>query len=494
MKKSIVVLLLSAVSLLQAQNTFIQILDSTRVFYPRDIVFTELGDFFVCSMSWAQNEEGYTNYVIKFDPTGNVLHTWQEKDSVFDKVEVSRLLLVDDELYLFGFIDRSLPNQVNPAIFMKKFDQSLNLLQSNLYFLDGEIHKGVHHVSRVEYSNGIFSFFSSAHAVSPSGFASPFLAEISKEGELIRIADDRTSTGMLISYDFVTKPNLSGYISFIYEFSQNVYWEGYIYDYDSNMEVLSFQPLPYNFKNFFTSLQLNDSVFYLAGTYKNPDNNFQLGCMQMTTKGDMISSYLSAPIADSISYTAYYNSIDFLSCGDIVMCGTYGVIGQFIPQHAPSWISLYRFSPDLELMWHRYIGGDANYEAYTMRISPNDEIVMAGCHSPVPPQSLYDKDLMIIKTDSDGLISGVNDQISSITTTEAILYPNPAHNFITVDFSLLYKTATLQLIDLAGRTVFERALTANHQQVDISGVPAGAYVYRIFNSKGLEESGKLVVE
>jgi len=494
MRKSIIVILISAFSLLHAQNTFIQILDSTRVFYPREIAFMESGDFFVCSMSWAQNEEKYTNYVIKFDPSGNVLHTWQEKDSVFDKVEVSRLLLVDDELYLFGFIDQSLPAQVDPAIFMKKFDQSLNLLQSNIYFLDGEIHKGVHHVSRVEYSNGIFTFFSSAHSVSSNEFASPFLVEISKEGELIRIADDRTSTGMLISYDFITKPNLSGYISFIYEYSQSVYWEGYIYDYDNNMEVLTSQPLPNNFKNFFTSLPLNDSIFYLAGTYKIAGKNFQLGCMQMTTKGDMISSYLSAPIADSISYTAYYNSLGFLSCGDIVMCGTYGVIGQFIPQHAPSWISLYRFSPDLKLMWHRYIGGDANYEAYAMRISPNDEIVIAGCHSPVPPQSLYDKDLMIIKTNSDGLFTGIKDITHIIKTTEAILLPNPAQDFVIVDFSLLYKTAVLQLIDLSGRTVFERALTSNHQQVDISGVPAGAYVYRIFNSKGLEESGKLVVE
>jgi hypothetical protein len=494
MRKIIIVLLLGVASLLHAQNTFIHIYDSARVFYPRDIVFNELGDFFVCSMSWAQNEESYTNYVIKFDPTGNILHSWQEQDTVFDKVEVSRLLLVDDELYLFGFIDRSLPNQIDPAIFLKKYDQSLNLLQSNLYTIDGEFHKGVHHACRVEYSNGIFTFFASAHAVSPEGYAAPFLVEISKEGELIRIAGDRTSDGMLISYDFVTKPNLSGYISFIYEFSQSVYWEGYIYDYDSDMEVLSTKPLPNNFKNFFTSLPLNDSVFYLAGTYKEPGKSLQLGCLQMTTKGDLIDSFLSAPLADSTSYTAYYNSLDFLSCGDIVMCGTYGIVGQFVPQHAPSWISLFRFSPDLELQWHRYIGGDANYEAYSMRISPDDEIVIAGGHSPVPPQSLFKKDLMIMKTDSNGLITGINNEPPAATTTEAILFPNPAGDFVVVDFSLLYKTATLQLTDLAGRAVLERALTANHQQVDITGVPAGAYVYRIFNNKGLEESGKLVVE
>ncbi|HPE35299.1 MAG TPA: T9SS type A sorting domain-containing protein [Bacteroidales bacterium] len=70
----------------------------------------------------------------------------------------------------------------------------------------------------------------------------------------------------------------------------------------------------------------------------------------------------------------------------------------------------------------------------------------------------------------------------------------PARDFVIVDFSMLHKTAVLQLTNLAGLTILERTLIASHQQVDISGVPAGVYVYRIFNSKGPEESGKLVVE
>jgi hypothetical protein len=64
----------------------------------------------------------------------------------------------------------------------------------------------------------------------------------------------------------------------------------------------------------------------------------------------------------------------------------------------------------------------------------------------------------------------------------------------TVVLSQLYTTATLQLVDISGKTVLMTQIIRNHQQVDISGVPAGTYVYRIFNSKGLEESGKMMVE
>jgi hypothetical protein len=49
-------------------------------------------------------------------------------------------------------------------------------------------------------------------------------------------------------------------------------------------------------------------------------------------------------------------------------------------------------------------------------------------------------------------------------------------------------------MDISGKTVFRTQLTSNRQTIDISALPAGTYLYRISNQKGLEETGKLVVE
>jgi effector-binding domain-containing protein len=49
-------------------------------------------------------------------------------------------------------------------------------------------------------------------------------------------------------------------------------------------------------------------------------------------------------------------------------------------------------------------------------------------------------------------------------------------------------------MDISGKTIFISQLTSNRQTIDISALPAGTYLYRIFNPKGLEETGKLVVE
>jgi hypothetical protein len=102
-------------------------------------------------------------------------------------------------------------------------------------------------------------------------------------------------------------------------------------------------------------------------------------------------------------------------------------------------------------------------------------------------------DIFAMKVNSDGIIVNVPEN-ASMQTTEAILYPNPTREQITVDFSRLYNSATLQLMDISGKTVFISQLTSNRQTIDISALPAGTYVYKIFNQKGLEETGKLIVE
>jgi len=51
-----------------------------------------------------------------------------------------------------------------------------------------------------------------------------------------------------------------------------------------------------------------------------------------------------------------------------------------------------------------------------------------------------------------------------------------------------------QLMDITGKVAMERILNRNRPKMDISALPAGTYLYRISNQKGLEETGKFVVE
>jgi len=65
---------------------------------------------------------------------------------------------------------------------------------------------------------------------------------------------------------------------------------------------------------------------------------------------------------------------------------------------------------------------------------------------------------------------------------------------VNVEFSMLYSKATFSLTDISGKTAIVKQLTANRQTADISAIPTGTYVYRIFSNDGLDERGKILVE
>ncbi|MBE0640304.1 MAG: T9SS type A sorting domain-containing protein [Bacteroidales bacterium] len=481
----------------RSQDTFLNIYDSTKLFRARDIAFNDWGDIFVCANARENDEPNINNYILKLDSNGNLLNSWWEKKSDLFLAECSNIQFIDNEVYLFGYIDSYYPVQYHPGIFMKKFDEQLSEVRNYDFFIDGDVHRGINHTCRVRHHEDKFIFFTSLYLNDPLIRIRPGYFELTKDGQLLNFVFDPELVFWHIHYDFLFKPDNQGFYTFMLEHTPSVPISGWIYDYDFKLENRAYHQIPNYFNKFFTALPIDDELIYLAGSYREPMPfiNEQVGVMKMTLDGTALITYLFEPLMDSTSYPALYNSLDVLSDGSLIFCSSYGLEDyNYFANGTPTWISLFKFTPDLELIWHKFIGDGGSFEAHCMRVSHSDEIVIAGGYNPVPPQSPYIRSLMIMKTNSDGLITGIDDETTAFATTEAILFPNPAGDFAIVDFSLQYKTATLQLLDFAGRTVFERALTANHQQVDISGVPAGAYVYRIFDSKGLEEGGKLVVE
>ena len=490
----LVILLILLWSAVFSQPTYINIYDSTKLFYPKDIVFNDNEEMFVCATAWDRDNWIYENVIYKIDAFGEVMAIWRKSDPDFIYKQASRLFFKEGYLYLFGYIDRNKPTQPDPGLFMIKFDQNLNEIFSRSHYFDGDLYVEIHNAGRVKLDNNKFVYFSSIYLNDPLIRLSPFYAEFSDDGQLLNFVRDTQSNFWHFVYDYTIKPDNQGFYVFTQENSPEIPLSGWVYDYNRNLENLIKYPLDKDFKRFFTLIPITDETVYLSGVYRKFSKNFQVGVMKTDVDGTLYNSFLFEPLMDSTSFTSYFNSLDVLPDGDLILCSTYGLEVFFAPQNVPSWISLFRFSPDLELIWHRFIGGDASYETYTMKVSPDEGIVIAGGYSSLPMIEPYKNQLLIIKTDSDGLTASINNEYLPISITDAIIFPNPAQDFVIVDFSLLYKTAVLQLIDLSGRTVFERALTSNHQQVDISGVPAGGYVYRIFNNRGLEESGKLVVE
>ena len=88
------------------------------------------------------------------------------------------------------------------------------------------------------------------------------------------------------------------------------------------------------------------------------------------------------------------------------------------------------------------------------------------------------------------------DQIVKLKVGEGIenfkVYPNPAHNFVTV--SGLIKGSQLSIYTISGRLVSTLKVTDNKQKVDIRGLASGVYIINGFTNANTQISTKLFIQ
>lgn len=90
-------------------------------------------------------------------------------------------------------------------------------------------------------------------------------------------------------------------------------------------------------------------------------------------------------------------------------------------------------------------------------------------------------------------VNGLPIGLSELTDKEELLiFPNPANGFIYFETSLEGEIQAA-LVDLSGRIHLKTTLTNNDNQLDISGLSPGVYVFVITDHNGLKQSQKPVV-
>ena len=75
------------------------------------------------------------------------------------------------------------------------------------------------------------------------------------------------------------------------------------------------------------------------------------------------------------------------------------------------------------------------------------------------------------------------------------IFPNPAHDFITVrhDFKG-YSNAQFEITNLRGQKVAQYEVTSEESRFDVSKLQKGAYIYRLIVDNENVESGKLMIQ
>jgi len=497
MKKTIVFLFTLLTIAALGQDSFIIHKQGVSTFNkPKDLCIKPDGNMLFLFLS---NPTGpsdiYSNYLYEVNQTGDIVDSISITDTNSKWFELNHCYFSDDTIYLFGSGTYFEPPQ-ETFLSMMKLDTQFNLLES-FTFRPGIYNFAGTFNGELKLVNDVFYYITAAIS---SSTGAPFCAEISKQGEMLRFGMDYNYPNSdIVPCDF-KNPNIGeGYKVFFTTLGFSGYPSigGLIGYFNPDFQLEECHEFPYYMFSHLTYQSVNDSVYYLAGEWRDfsSANSKRAGILKIKNDTTILCEYLHTTYPDSSACPAYRHSLETLPDGNLIFCFTDNIDLELFPSIYPAKINLMKLTPELEIVWHQYIGDNmAKWDAFEMHVNEQEEIVIHAAYNIADISQLLNRDVLFIKTNSEGIITGTNQDLPGVQSSEVLLYPNPASDMVAIEYSMAYTGASLEIINISGQKVFATQLTANRQGVDISGIPPGTYVYRIFNKQGLDESGKLVVE
>lgn len=160
----------------------------------------------------------------------------------------------------------------------------------------------------------------------------------------------------------------------------------------------------------------------------------------------------------------------------------------------PSYVAIRSVQLNGTVNWHYYFGGDAAYALVDVVPMPD-----GGCLLITwkiyrnEADTQYVSDYAYVLIGEDGSINGVTaTEEPGIQRYAALLYPNPASDYIFIEYGQQLKEVELSLFDASGKEVLTEQL--NHQKLEVGHLPVGSYFYTLSSKKELVQSGQVMIQ
>ncbi len=145
----------------------------------------------------------------------------------------------------------------------------------------------------------------------------------------------------------------------------------------------------------------------------------------------------------------------------------------------------------LNIRWERFYGGDAYYVMTKLKATKDGGCIAIGDRYDYKNTTEEERDIYILKLNSEGLLTNTPEK-PQIQMHEALVFPNPGTNYLKVRVAAQYPQSTFELYDINGNKILSKSITGKWGRVETTFLPRGSYVYKIYNQKGLYETGKWV--
>ncbi len=294
-----------------------------------------------------------------------------------------------------------------------------------------------------------------------------------------------------VAYSMIEKPDSTGYIMMISgNYQVNLNSPSQLLTLDYSLNVNEIDSLPGKLGWYLNSKPINRHDIIVTGLrwYEGSIPQMEkIGIVKLDSTFTMKDVFYLGP-QDTISYPGIYSNLDFIDTNRIFCAGTTNVNISNVYSAIPSFIIIGRFDSFLHLSWQKYFGGDQYYIVNCVR-SVKDGGVIIGATSYDYQRQNHERDIFVIKVDSNGLITGQN-ELTPVKVDDVIVYPNPGNDFMDVETQL--KGTAFHLYDFMGNEVYLKDLVPGRNRLAVMGLTEGVYFYTVVRDSQLIQSGKWI--
>ncbi|MEW6136582.1 MAG: T9SS type A sorting domain-containing protein [Bacteroidales bacterium] len=195
---------------------------------------------------------------------------------------------------------------------------------------------------------------------------------------------------------------------------------------------------------------------------------------------------------DTVDHPAYSKNISFIDptrifCGYNKNQDPYNIFSKNL-----SWFSLVLLNDSLEVQWEKFYGGDAYYGLWHVLATTDGGCLLAGTRYDWTTQN-NERDAILIKVDENGLLTSTG-HLPNLKAHDAIVYPNPGREMLTIESGPQIAGAVFVLFDMAGKTLLEHKLIHSTETISTTHLPSGLYLWNITLKGKTIENGKWIKE
>ena len=290
-----------------------------------------------------------------------------------------------------------------------------------------------------------------------------------------------------VPYDILEKKDSTGYIVFGSLFPQSLTWSQTV-EIDTSLNIKNIDSIAGWVNPPLSAKWLTDTTYIVSAKYTWPDSSPQDDDITVkvidTSNNILYEKFFGRK--DTLDYPAWRDAIDFIDKYAIYVGGQRVLYSSF--SSTSTYLQLVLLDSTLQVRGKKFYGDDADYTLHGVLATSDGGCIMYASRYDYLTQ-YEEKDIYLLKVMEDSIAVSTSSK-PVIKPKEVRVYPNPGINTLRIATAL--KNIQFEMYNMNGEKILSREIENNNTSFDVSKILSGIYLYKIYNSKKVYETGKWV--